>query len=234
MESFDPIQLQRLIDGELDFESTQAMLREAETSPRLWRTIATHFVEDQAFRKGFSIPTGSTVATRDGVSSETAAGATAGYRFLALAASMLIAIGLGFLAGQNFDTASTDGPSSTLAAYPDEGALVADNTPSLDSLSNDGNQIANNQLVSYRPDYHLQLQDPNGNPVMDSEVPLYRPETARRLGVLENQALPPEFVQQVFDRGYGVNQNVNYIAGQLNDGRRFVVPVQTIDFAPGQ
>ena len=91
-------------------------------------------------------------------------------------------------------------------------------------------------LVDYRPDYHLELQDANGNPYFGSEVPLYSAANAQRAGIRLDQPsqIPSEFVDRVNRNGYGIRQNLNYISGRLNDGRQFVVPVRTINLSPGQ
>ncbi|MFK7768671.1 MAG: hypothetical protein AB8B55_15735 [Mariniblastus sp.] len=53
MKPIDPLQLQRLVDGELDNQQIQELLREAETESGQWREIATGFVENQIWNRAF-------------------------------------------------------------------------------------------------------------------------------------------------------------------------------------
>ncbi len=48
------MQLQRLVDGELDFAEIQQLMQSAESKPELWRQIASAFIENQLWLAQFA------------------------------------------------------------------------------------------------------------------------------------------------------------------------------------
>jgi len=53
MKPIDPLQLQRLVDGELDQPQIQQMLSAANATPQQWQEIAVGFVENQIWERAF-------------------------------------------------------------------------------------------------------------------------------------------------------------------------------------
>ena len=99
----DSIQLQRLVDGEMSFDETQRMLQAAEQDPELWKTIASSFVENQLWRNEFlgehdlkfHFRSRSRQIKHD--RSNYASVRSDSLRYLAMAASLLLAVSVGFL-----------------------------------------------------------------------------------------------------------------------------------------
>jgi hypothetical protein len=232
MQSFDPIYLQRLVDGELDRTNARKLLEMAETSPHLWREMAGAFVENQFWQQDFEQLNHDDANNRmDPVSrpSESPTILKMPY-WLSLAAGIMLALTTGLLIGRNLDGLTGSDHLPRVGNAPaSPGNLLVDQQPSSAAM---GNQT----LVDYRPDYHLELEDANGNPYFGSEVPLYSAATAQKAGIRLDQPsqIPSDFVDRVNRNGYGIRQNMNYISGRLNDGRQFVVPVRTINLSPGQ
>ena len=74
MKQIDPLQLQRLVDGELNAQQVQHVLTEAQSSPEQWQEIAVGFVESQLWNRAFlnqsngvSVPTGVGGKTDSGI-----------------------------------------------------------------------------------------------------------------------------------------------------------------------
>ncbi len=234
MHSIDPVRLQRLVDGELGLDEIQRLLRAAETQPDLWREMATTFVENRLWQNSFVELNGSVdssfgkTETASPVEAHPVDSAVDPGTFdrnspgwwLALAACVILALSIGFTAGQWGRDAGSMSPDVALQ-IPDAPA-VADETPRL------------NQIV-YRPDYQMQIEDTNGNQLMDSNIPLYDIRRAEQLGLtLKPRVIPDEVLQQIRNSGYQMKQNVQYVSGRMNDGRRFVVPLRQFEFVPGQ
>jgi hypothetical protein len=233
--SIDKTELQKLVDGELDLASSRRLAKSAETDPSQWRQIATAFIEDRLWQKSFQrLDQDSNFSNMETLQSETAAKATpvrtpASVSFpswLALAAGLLLAAGIGFYAGSSgsIDRRIDDATS---------GLVAVEDSPEAKNLMSKPKELT---LADLKPEYELELTDAMG--VGKSSVPLY---SARRLNQL------PQSQQSVFaggpsnqqlnqwrQSGYQLQQNVDYLSGRLKDGRSFVVPVQTINVSAGQ
>lgn len=221
----DPIQLQRLVDGELSFEQTQSVLCGAKDQPQLWETIATAFVENQIWQSEFSSqlecssaakPVGSAIATERS--------AYQVGRWFALAASLLLAVSVGFLVSWPSD--SVPGENSGLLA---NGQQASANT----SLERGAELDDLNQRPAV---YHrVQVEDPTGNQYLNSDVPLYRVNPQELEHYVSNDGyLSDDVRRRAADSGYNMQKNVRFLSGRLNDGRRFVIPVRKYSFSQGQ
>lgn len=234
MQSLDPIYLQRLVDGELDRPDVRKLLEMAENNPHLWREMAGAFVENLVWHQDFEQlgHDHSTDCFRPEVkvAQGTRPSLTLPYWF-SLAAGILLALTAGLLIGRNSGVLTGEGFSPVVASnIPDSpaGQIATRQLP--------GEATSKQTLVDFRPDYHLELQDANGNPYLDSEVPLYSAANAQKAAIRLDQLsqIPSEFVDRVNRNGYGIRQDLNYISGRFNDGRRFVIPIRTINLSPGQ
>lgn len=214
------LQIQRLIDGELTRPEIQHLLRTANSQPDLWRELAVAFVEDRIFAsesRRFSRDEGrilepavSPAATPPaaGGMPGSAAQATSAWRstglWLAAAAIMFCAAGLGFLLGRDQGASQGSAPTNLVAS------------------STGGN--ANNQVAANGP-YVFQLLDSQGQPIPNTAVPLLFEEDARRLGYNPAQAaIPPEVQSQFRRAGLEVEPEVKYINGRFPGGAQFTVP----------
>lgn len=236
MNSIDPIQLQRLIDGELGVQETQELLRVADSQPDKWRELATAFVEDRVWQNRFVemnvwVPDSS--RSRSASSRETASNKNSHQSndrisarwWLSLAACMLVTSVLGFAAGQMQNDAGSTG--AELADH-DHGELGA------------ANEVPQFTQTVYRPDYQLQLEDADGNRFTDSDIPLYDvrhydQKQAEQLGLtLQPRTISEKVRQKMRNSGYEMKQDVQYVSGRMNDGRKFIVPVRRIEFVSAQ
>jgi hypothetical protein len=251
--------LQRLVDGELDLDQTRQVLVEAENNPSNWREIACAMVENQIFRKQFLASGGSgslaqdTVATNQpvdeiqikSVDSLPVKRFAIPFQNLALAAGLLIALTTGYLVGSSH-LPSFD-PSGTMAETPVEkqssDGLVnglADPSPRV-AANDDG---SSDQIS---PASFVQFETPDGR-APKGQVPLFLPEdfqvligkdrankfdpqTLRQL--LPELGITDELKAQLGRSGYQVDVHVDYVSGNFSDGRKFVVPMRTVRWSPG-
>lgn len=240
--------MQRLIDGELSDSELRAVLQECESDASSWREVALRFVEDQQFRKGFSA--GFAGSGWEGeVVSGTGSGPAWGtgipdgmsVRWWMLAASLMVALAGGFWLGNQ----GSNGRVARRAAMEDPIASVPGASGNPESVADMGTRNRAEDpvappaatLVDYRPpDYHMQLRDANGNPVVEGEIPFYKETTARQIGYRMDSPPPvsPEVLETLRASGFRLNDRTRYISGRFDDGRQFVFPVRTISVTPGQ
>lgn len=228
MQSFDALKLQRLVDGELERAETRELLKLAEENPLLWRDMASAFVENQIWQSEFGRDAlDNPVGLKRREESNNGNSTKAFPFWLSMAAGMMVALTAGWIIGQGGVFSGSDNTIAATNQPSNQGLVTADQTPSIDTPER--------TLVSY-PDYHLSLEDQNGNRYLDSEIPLYNISNANRAGIRFDQPtdIPSDFLERVQRTGYGVNENIQFISGQLNDGRQFYVPVRTINLSPGQ
>jgi len=255
MKPIDPLQLQRLVDGELDQPQIQQVLAEAKAAPEQWQAIAVGFVENQIWDRAFQAdnlvgsvtPTASAPVVENFAAGKDPSQKTtrvhepihprSNYSWLVLAASLLAAATIGYMVNQ---IQNRNVPSSNIAekTSPISEPLIANKSPDNNSAAP---QIT---PASLQPDYHLEVPQDNehlrdvmaAGPV--APVPLYRIGNVEQLEQFKLQRqpseLPPEIVQRLNGSGYQMQQDINFISGRLGDGRAFVVPVRTIRFLPGQ
>jgi len=264
MKTLDAFKLQRLIDGQISFPEMREILLLAESQPGLWRSIATTYMENQLWRNEFrtaetcpdsSARVHATHATSSEIAESRAAtksrrsgdhrsgdyrsGELRRNQWLALAGCMLLALGIGFAGGlmRNWGIPKlTDGTSGLAVNSPDRLAMpsAASYPPSIrdsfDSVA--GAQGGVNR--AFRPAYHLQLENADGQQFMDSDIPLYEATDLRALDILEPTPISLESQARWRQSGFRLDQATRYISGRLNDGREFIVPIQQIRLSPGQ
>ena len=171
-------------------------------------------------------------------------------RWLLLAASLMMAVWLGYALGQY------DPPSGQLAEqerWQDNGARWHEDSAQLRSdfaglggkpAGGDRNGSAmNNPPVGIRPamlqpERHYDLP-PNSQSTLRGSVPLYSVDSVAQLQLLEqadDQRLlfSPEQIERLSKQGIVVRQKMDLIEGNLEDGRIFVVPIRTLQFSAGQ
>jgi hypothetical protein len=209
MKPIDPLQLQRLVDGELDFQHVQQLLVEAETTPEQWKEIAVGFVENQTWNQAFQsrgqIPAAqpSVETIKRELDSDTKqlslSAATAvspndrsSHSWWVMAASLLAAASIGYLISQiqtrDFSGSSVAQLTTGSSSHPDDPGSNSD------SKSNGGSELAanlDNQFIQADPskitqaDYHLEvpLDEQNSFEVagQSTSVPLYQVDNAQQL-----------------------------------------------------
>lgn len=230
--------MQRLVDGELVYVEIRQLMQAAENNPELWRQIAAAFVEDQIWRAEFADEAGTCEAestATPALASRPPAGPAGhmnGVRWLSMAAMLTLAVTVGFLGGRG-DFSSRprlldpDGVAGTNRSVPDVTSPAA-------PIALAQNETRNNTPQINPAFYHMQLEDPQGNRYLDSEIPLYPVNQSTDLRRLGPGTIPREVQEQARNSGYQVQQDVRYVSGQLNDGRRFIIPIRNYRFSPNQ
>ena len=228
MQKFDELKLQRLIDGELDRSSVQSLLRDAEAHPELWRDMAVGFVENQIWHSEFQ----NQVAEKANIADVQPAETTPKNRnrigrWLAIAAGIMLGLTVGYLPTLMNSNTQTTAEGQFEQPGQNGGSSIADRAP---SLSPDA------QMVSYRPDYHLKLNAPDGDSYFASEVPLFNQSKAEKMGyeMMRPINVSDELASWLQKSGYRLDQNVSFVSGKLDDGRQFVVPIRTTRMNYGQ
>ena len=214
----NPLQIQRLIDGELSIEEVQQLLSSIEPESDNWKKIATSFVENQFLQSQFDkmdAPFTEPIQLQPGSNS----GARLPLSWIwSLAASALLTTSIGVMIGANYfsnDALRSDFPAvanSTLAAE----------------------DRASNQLESTPAVYRMQVEDKDGNQFIDSDIPFYQVANWNDVGQHKFEEYPDDLRNRVLKSGYDLQQDTRFFRGRLHDGRQFVIPIRNTQFAPYQ
>lgn len=250
----DPIQLQRLVDGELDSTEVQQLLVMAKQNPEEWQRIAMGFIEDQSWQKTFF-----DTETAISESSETELlpsnfnvdlpeqrAPSHGPSWLAIAVAVLVATGIGVMLGQSngYNSPSNQGSLATNGSLDGSSELSGDSNQrqSSDSLERSlvGSDSDDEMPTFQNADYYMQV--PTDNPAFAgldqaNEVPIYRVKNANEWAELNRKHnrdnLSPSLIESMRGAGYRMDKNVEFVSGQNANGQQVVVPIQTIRFLPG-
>ena len=248
----DPMTLQRLIDGELDTQQVQEILSQAQASPDQWKSIAVGFIENQTWEMALSSkfaqpaqaadpnPSSYTNLNSYAEKSEPGIGSSSGALATvkgetrrrsavgwAIAASLLAAAAFGYMANQ-IQNRNLRGDS------------IVENQTSLDPEISDKPKLT---AVGLTPDFHVEMPPEAGFGRLDEQnsngrVPVYRVTNADQLEQFQAQraiesAFPRRIVEQLSSSGYQIEQEIEFVSGQVDD-QSFVVPLRTIRLIPGQ
>lgn len=253
----DPLSLQRLVDGELDTRQVQEILLQAQDSPEHWKSIAVGFIENQtwenALNSSFAQPVASRNTTLDswleqsrsrnnavnemGDELETVAVPQAAVernpqqrapvRWLAIAASLLAAASIGYMANQ---IQNRNLPNTSIAETRPANDFKTPVRPAMTA-------------TKLTPDFHVEMPQESGfgghqGRNSNGQVPVYRVTNTDQLRQLRAQrAIESEFprriIEQLSNSGYQIEQEIEFVSGQVDD-QSFVVPLRTIRLIPGQ
>jgi hypothetical protein len=229
----------RLVDGQLSPAEYRDLLASLDDEPAAWRQCALAFLESQALaaelgavRRGLAIDVDSTGHSQS---------AQPGHRdlprphrwrhfdlatLLAVAASFLVAFGLGVLAPRFFSRPSQD---LTLAGNisPQSGDAAAG------PVASDKTDAIRHQAFRPVANVRLVMDGPGGEATQATEVPVY--EFTQGLDQFLSQdrpALTPELVDLLRQTGHEVERQQQYVPGQLEDGRQVIVPVEQYQITP--
>ena len=182
--------------------------------------------------------------------------------WMLIAASLFVAVGFGYVVGGPLNFGNSNAGlalTENEALTPPTGSadFIAENSASNRS-SIDDPTLANGRIpphrvdpnqskitpAVYQPDYHLQV--PDDNQLLSTEnvgpvdpVPLFAVRNADQLRRFQQQQrdhwkLSTELMQRMSDRGFRMQQDIEFITGKVNDDHSFVVPIRTIRFVPRQ
>lgn len=229
MNSIDPVQLQRLVDGELEYSEMQMLLASLDHQDvDNWKSIATSFIENQIFRSQFETIEPSVVAetvlhensetNSNSYAQPSSSFAQPNRWILSLAASVLLMLAIGTLIGTSYF-----GSRNKSGGVP---------------ISTDGNMIAGqgskNRKSNNPAVYRMQVEDEKGNQFIDTDVPFYPVADWKDVDRHRFKEYPENIRNRVLNSGYDFQQDTRLLRGRLKDGRSFVVPIRNTKFAPFQ
>jgi hypothetical protein len=146
-------------------------------------------------------------------------------KFLAIAASFLVAFGLGLLAPRILS-----GPSQDFLATGNNKSGLTEASTDRDAPNNGLRHETLRQIGNVR----LVVDGPNGETTEAGEVPLY--DVGQDLERFFSQAPPtlgPELVELLQRRGHRIERQQQYVPAMLDDGRQIIVPVERYEIMPG-
>jgi hypothetical protein len=228
----------RLVDGELSADEYCALIASLDDDPSGWRRCALAFLENQALagdlgsiRRSLDLDdpgAGGSQGQRDGRGDLTPPRRTSPRdlgAMLAIAASFLLAFALGVAAPRFFAGPPQDG---NIAGNLKASAPLAANTSQPD--------VGGDRHQTLRPIGGLRLVMDGAESEMPQagRVPIYEVEGGleQYLQSDQVQALAPELVKMLEQRGHDVQRQQQYIPVQLDDGRQIIVPVEGYQITP--
>jgi hypothetical protein len=223
----------RLVDGELSEADRRALLASLDAEPEGWRRCALAFLEAQAWRESFgeltpakSQPAPAPIPEISPRPPKTKKPLGAMGTVMAMAASFLIALGLGGWLLRSPDGGTTN-PSSNLIAENTGPRTITPIPP----VTPGGEAIRQPESPVTAPWQMVKLQAPG---LTGSNEPLQLPALPRdRLDEEFLDSVPsplPEAVRQALERtGHEVRTHRDLVPVQLKDGRQLVVPIDQVD-----
>jgi hypothetical protein len=212
--ALDELQLQRLVDGALSEPERRRLLALLDERPELWRDVALAYVEEQVW----SDIIGSEVRRELAVSQQVPSPASTtrtpwSWKFtLAIAASLLVMLAMGFQLGQRSglpvvgNSATTQQPRDVIAKPSLPPPTIDDATPS---------------------HYRLQLVYGEGPSRQLVELPVYDASHVPNDDWTPDARAAEELNRGLYALGYRFDWTTDYLAGDLTDGRQLVVPVRS-------
>jgi len=250
----DPLEIQRLVDGELPPSERKLLLKQIDLAPENWRMVALALLEEQAFSK--EIRQANVSMASQGPNTLTVARASDAYQdrsplmffgksgwkgivlSATLAASVLFVIGITIV--QPMFNASVDGSNSTNAiaqsATSSPNANTNSNTNPIDS--DWGTPVGELTLASddatLQPSSNFSAIQGQAQPRENTNrIPVYevRADQARRW--MEDEARRMDsWREHLRQRGYELDSKPNRIERTLPDGRSLIVPVNQWNVRP--
>ena len=240
----EPLELQRLVDGELDALERRRLLQRCDEEPPQWRTLALSLLEEQAFRKEVAlfskdtpanVPVESpTTALPTHLKDEAKSNTKQAWGPLALAASLFIAVG--FCTGYGLNSIShevagpsTDRMNTALAAGSSDAAIAKPGASTSGSMSS--------TLISDQPQAvgELRFARDESNPSQSKQVgvPIYevRPDHIQQMMEQQFRQIS-EWNRQNMKRGVQIDWQPEMLESQLPDGRAVVVPINQWNVRP--
>lgn len=215
-------QIDLLIDGELPLAEQRTLLSEIESQPHLWRRVALGFLENQAWRQELApAPHEAPVAPAVAASPRAAPthGWSAGFWNLALAASLCLSFGVGWLANQQPQPGAA--PPEASAAE-----LAGANPPSAEPYDP--------LYTTFKPTGVARMAfDRNGH-IEHHNVPVYQGDeaTARAWLAQLPPALDPRLKAALEARGQRVQHQTGFAPITLENGLQGVIPVDAYRITP--
>ena len=221
--------LDRLVDGELGQHERRQLLASLDDEPGAWRQCALTFLEAQNWRlqlsRVASEPLVAQVTAPDRtVTKQPASHASSVGTWLAVAASLLVAFGV----GTRFPSfRATDTPAASLISKRDPNANERTLANAAENVDSAADTHAPLQTLTLKP-----IGDENGRSI---ELPLIESDAD---GAIAASAQPPalsgSLIRQFEKDGFGVDRQERLWPVDLPDGRRVLVPVEEVDIRSPQ
>lgn len=241
----NPLDLQRIVDGELSHELRAELLRSLGPDSSHWQELALLLLEDQELSKQIRSepPLEPLSLVRASLESDVlrtthSKKSSLGYRLLAVCAIFSVGLGSGFW----FKAIAPESASTSQASSPTKSELPS----TIPSDSNrertedfaGGSTVA--QLVDSIPssgasfDYvspwRVRVENASDRAI---EIPLVDAREIDPQLILANNALEiAKLNQQLKRRGYELEAKPTMYSGALEDGRRIMVPIHNVSLRP--
>lgn len=159
-----------------------------------------------------------------------------------MAAILIASIGIGFVLAQLFGQsggANLSRMANTSAKQASHAAAYL--AANLSAPTQPKSTVS--AVAEYKPEFHLEF--PSGSQLSEAgvgprnPVPVFRVSNADQLRQYrqkqeQRQPVPREFYQQLQREGYQVEENIEFVSGNLDNQRSFIVPVRRVRLLPGQ
>lgn len=225
----DPIRLQALVDGECSAAERRRLLSEIDSQPERWRELALALLEEQTFRNEIRLmrSEASTVKRTEKNLNSLSSLVNDQDRFSdrvkkrwyaapVLAACLMLSVGVAI------------------------GRVMRVGVGSFEWGSNSGDMLVENQSTNLKSKGLTQDEYEKTLPVADLrtpssgyEIPVYDVNHVDPALVYAKRAYEIEKAkEQLRRKGYDLDLQHNYLTGQLQDGRKVVVPIQEVGLRP--
>jgi hypothetical protein len=228
----NPLELQRIVDGELSHELRAELLRALGPDSSQWQELALLLLEDQELSKQIlrEPPIAPKHLVRanlesDALPSNRSKKSSLGYRLLAVCA--IFTVGLGSGLGSGFWFKAIAPQSSTPQASSLTKSDMKSDMPS--AFPSDSNR-ANGASFDYVSPWRVRVENASDRAI---EIPLVDAREIDPQLILANNALEiAKLNQQLKRRGYELEAKPTMYSGALEDGRRIMVPIHNVSLRP--
>jgi hypothetical protein len=219
----EDILLDRLVDGELSDSQRRQLLQSFDKRPDGWRQCALAFLEAQSWReemeevlRGRRTQTQASKSPASSFSPGQNSGWATGARWLALAASLVLAFGLGRMQHER-------GWQIAGGSFGPGGEVASVNPPSSSGMHN-GTKPDNAVTFFVKDD---------GGRKQPVRVPLVDADTLdKEFGMRFQTGMPDDVRNQLKDSGYAVKSKRQYAPLWLENGRPMILPVEDTKIVP--
>lgn len=229
--------LDRLVDGELAGDDYREVLARLELEPDGWRRCALAFLEAQAWNRDFAPAAKKAIDVPAATSSSAAASAAKPVGgdthwlglLLAMAASFLLAFGLGWGIGGGKENPS----SPALGTMVDKPSAPPQKPAPQEPVPANPAELETTPVSTTNQGEITLLVDDGSGEQKQVQLPVVEvnsaDDVARSLGA---SALPAQLREALERSGHRVVRQQQIIPVELNDGRRLVMPVEEVRVMP--
>lgn len=231
----DDAKFDRLVDGELSAEEYRELVASLDDEPSGWRRCALAFLESQALageisgvRRGMTLsdddnnPPAEPPIVAQGAARKHKTGAFRLTTILAMAASFLVAFGLGIAMPRWFPVGSRAPVVGGISQHAPPVTNVATN-----SSPGPGNGSVRREAFKPIGNVQLMVDGPGGDSMRVGDVPVFEAaDSAAEWPADERPALSPQILQVLQDRGHKIERQIEYVPVQLDDGRQVIIPIE--------